>query len=131
MDPLTHALMGAAIGQAFFARRLGRRSLFYGAVAGMLPDVDVVLVPLLGGLAEWRYHRTFTHSLLVLPLVGAALGWLLWREHVRNGGQEDTKWSWIALALATLLAHPLADAFTSYGTVLLWPWPRRFAWDAV
>jgi len=97
----------------------------------MVPDVDVLMVPLLGGLAEWRYHRVATHSLLVLPFVGVALGWLLWRRHVRAGGDENTKWAWIALAVSTLLAHPLADAFTTYGTVLLWPWPRRFAWDAV
>jgi inner membrane protein len=39
--------------------------------------------------------------------------------------------AWTLLALAALLAHPLADVFTSYGTVLLWPYGRRFAWDAV
>src|SRR5690349_11800473 len=122
MDPPTHALMGAVIGQAFCARRLGRRALGPGAILGMVPVEDVLMVPLLGGLAECRYHRVATHSLLVLPLVGVALGWLLWRRHVRAGGDANTKGAWIALAVSTLLAHPLADAFTTYGTVLLWPW---------
>jgi len=131
MDPPTHGLLGAVIGQAFFARRLGRgRALGFGAALNMLPDIDVVMVPLLGGLAEWRYHRTATHGLLVLPFVGLALGTLLWREHRASGG-ESSRATWVALALAALLAHPLADAFTSYGTVLFWPWPRRYAWDAL
>jgi inner membrane protein len=130
MDPPTHGLLGAVIGQAFFARRLGRRALPWGAVLNMLPDVDVVVVPLLGGLAEWRYHRAATHSLLVLPLVGLALGWLFGRADAR-GGEAGTRRAWTLLAILSLAAHPLADAFTSYGTVLFWPWPRRFAWDAV
>jgi inner membrane protein len=127
MDPPTHGLLGAVIGQAFFARRLGRRALGWGALLNMLPDVDVVTIPALGGLAEWRYHRTATHSLPVLALGAIALGWLLWRW---RGRREDAR-AWIGLAAVALLAHPLADAFTSYGTVLFWPWRRRFAWDAV
>jgi inner membrane protein len=126
MDPPTHALMGMAIGQAFFSRTLGRRALGWGAVLGMLPDVDVLVIPMLGGLAEWRYHRGVTHGLPTLVVAGALLGWALARR--RGGGGVR---AWISLALAALLAHPLADAFTSYGTVLFWPSPRRYAWDAV
>ncbi|HET8645232.1 MAG TPA: metal-dependent hydrolase, partial [Vicinamibacteria bacterium] len=116
MDPPTHGLLGAVIGQAFFSRRLGRRALGWGAALNMLPDVDVAVIPVLGGLSEWQYHRTATHGLLVLPAAGALLGWALWR---RTG--QDRARSWIALAVAALLAHPVADAFTSYGTVLFWP----------
>lgn len=126
MDPPTHGLLGAVIGQAFFARTLGRRALGWGAALNMLPDVDVVLIPVLGELAEWRYHRTATHGLAVLAVAGVAAGWALAR---RTGGQNRR--SWTLLALCALLAHPLADAFTSYGTVLLWPHPRRYAWDAL
>ena len=77
MDPPTHGLLGAVIGQAFFARTLGRRALGWGAFLNMLPDVDVALIPALGGLAEWRYHRTATHGLAVLALLGVAAGWAL------------------------------------------------------
>ena len=126
MDPPTHGLLGAVIGQAFFARTLGRRALGWGAFLNMLPDVDVALIPALGGLAEWRYHRTATHGLAVLALLGVAAGWALWR---RDRGRNRRAWT--GLAVAALVAHPLADAFTSYGTVLLWPHPRRYAWDAL
>lgn len=126
MDPPTHALMGAVIGQAFFAGTLGRRALGWGAALSVAPDVDVLAIPVLGGLAEWRYHRTVTHGLPMLAVAGVLIGWALARRH-----RGENARSWIGLALAALLAHPLADAFTSYGTVLLWPYDRRFAWDAV
>jgi inner membrane protein len=126
MDPPTHGLLGAVIGQAFFARTLGRRALGWGAVLNMLPDIDVVLIPALGGLAEWRYHRTATHGLAVLAAAGVAAGWALSRRQ-----RGENRRAWTLLALAALLAHPLVDAFTSYGTVLWWPYPRRYAWDAL
>jgi inner membrane protein len=126
MDPPTHGLLGAVIGQAFFARALGRRALGWGAALNVLPDVDVVLIPALGGLAEWRYHRTATHGLAVLAVAGLAAGWALARR-----ARGENRRAWTLLALVALLAHPLADAFTSYGTVLLWPDPRRYAWDAL
>jgi inner membrane protein len=135
MDPPTHGLLGAVIGQALFARRLGRRALPWGAALSMLPDVDVVMFPVVGGLAEWRYHRTLTHGLLFAGLAGAAAGWLLWLWQRRRSGSRGSDAAgaraWIALGVVAMLTHPLADAFTSYGTLLLWPSSRRYAWDAV
>jgi inner membrane protein len=126
MDPPTHGLMGAVIAQAFFSRTLGRRALGWGAALSMLPDIDVAVIPVLGGLSEWRYHRTATHALTALPVAAACIGWALWRRTGRGSARQ-----WILLAAAALLAHPIADAFTSYGTVLFWPSPARYAWDAV
>jgi len=44
MDTATQALLGAAVGQAAFGHRLGRRALAWGAVGGLLPDLDVIAV---------------------------------------------------------------------------------------
>jgi inner membrane protein len=64
--------------------------------------------------------------------MGVVLGWALWRWRGRTPGALATRpGSWIALAVASLLSHAIADAFTSYGTLLLWPLRRRFAWDAL
>jgi len=71
-------------------------------------------------VALMTVHRSFSHSLFLLPLVG----WLLWWLFKRSGGrvaESPTRWFWaIQLALVT---HPLLDAFTVYGTQLLWPLP--------
>jgi inner membrane protein len=125
MDPLTQGLLGASVGQAACGRALGRRALAWGALVGMTPDLDVV-VGLLSPTAEWLWHRGPTHALWFGPVVGPALGWLLWK---RKGGRRR---DWIGLCVAALFTHPLLDAFTTYGTQLLAPFSRqRFAWDAV
>lgn len=125
MDPLTQGLLGASCGQALYGRALGKQAVVWGALVGMTPDLDVVANPL-GPMAEWIWHRGPTHALWFGPVVGPALGWLLWRW--RGGRLRD----WVGLAVVALFTHPLLDAFTTYGTQLLAPFSRqRFAWDAV
>ena len=125
LDPLTHGLLGAVCGQAAYGRSLGRRALAWGALIGMAPDADVVM-NVTGPMAEWTWHRGTTHALWFGPLVGAAVGALLYKW---NGGRRR---DWIGLAILALVGHPLLDAFTTYGTQLLAPFSRqRFAWDGV
>jgi inner membrane protein len=128
MDPLTHGLLGATIGQAGFGRSLGKPALAWGALAAMLPDVDVVLIPLGGPMGEWTYHRGVTHSLLLVPL--AALGLAAFAS--RHDKRDRRFGPWLALFLLALLSHPLLDFCTTYGTQLLSPPShRRFAIDAI
>lgn len=125
MDPLTQGLLGASFGQALYGRALGRRALVWGALVGMAPDLDVVASPV-SPMAEWLWHRGPTHALWLGPVVGPAVGWLLWRW--KGGRLRD----WIGLSIVSLFTHPLLDAFTTYGTQLLSPFSRqRFAFDAV
>jgi inner membrane protein len=125
MDPLTQGLLGASFGQALYGRALGRRALVWGALVGMSPDLDVVTNSL-SPMAEWLWHRGPTHALWFGPVVGPAVGWLLWRW--RGGRLRD----WMGLSIVALLTHPLLDVFTTYGTQLLSPFSRqRFAFDAV
>ena len=128
MDPLTHGLLGATIGQAAFGRTLGGKALAWGALGAMLPDVDIVLIPFAGPLGEWTYHRGLTHSLLVLPFVA----WGLAAFAGRRTRAFEPFGTWLALFLATLLSHPLLDFCTTYGTQLFAPLSRhRFAVDAI
>ena len=128
MDPLTQASLGGAIGAAFFHRKLGRRAVLFGALAGMSPDLDV-LVGLWGD--EWTTlaaHRGPSHSLVVLPFVAVPLG----LAACRLFGRAEQRWVWIHLAFWALITHPLLDVFTTYGTQLLSPLSdRRFIVDAV
>ena len=134
MDTVTQGLLGAACGQALFAKTLGRRALAWGAVGGLIPDLDMAVIPLLGPLAEFRYHRSLTHSLFFGPVVGVVLGYVAHRLAVRRGGlgRAGPLSAWVGLYIISLLTHPLLDLFTTYGTQLLWPFSRhRFALDAV
>lgn len=134
MDSITQAALGATIAQAGFSKRLGRRALLFGALAGTLPDLDVV-VRVAGEWAVVEHHRGMTHALPVLALAAPLLA-LAGRRWFSPGGPTApagaSYGAWLALSAAVLLTHPLLDLFTSYGTQLWWPLTdRRFAVDAV
>lgn len=127
MDSLTHIVLGGAIGQALFQRRLGRAAWIVGAIAATLPDADV-LIRTGDSLLDHVLHRYFTHALVLVPVLGflAALPFAATRRLNRY---------WRELMLAGMLAalsHVLLDACTSYGTCLLWPVSdRRISWDII
>lgn len=128
MEPVTHGLLGAALGQALHGRTLGRRALTWGALACMLSDVDIVM-NFTGPMGEFLHHRGVTHSAWFGPVVGPLLGWLAWRGYGRAPG---TLSAWISLFVAGLFSHPLLDICTTYGTQFLVPFSeRRFTIDAV
>ncbi len=125
MDNLTHLALGAAIGQVAAYRRLGRAALVLGAIGNTLPDLDVV-GNALGSLAEWQHHRGLTHSLFFGPVLGPIFGYGVWRAYRRwrpaspCAGPASLGPIMAVLTLA-LIAHPLLDLFTVYGTQLLAP----------
>lgn len=130
MDSFTHLFVGGAIAAAIAPPGHRRAALLAGAALSTLPDLDVL--PLLlsdNPVVRMTWHRGATHSLLVLPWFGI----LLWWWFRRRGGrvaQAPTRWFWIFQA--ALLSHPLLDAFTVYGTQLLWPLPVRPAmWSSL
>ncbi|HZH42730.1 MAG TPA: metal-dependent hydrolase [Lysobacter sp.] len=131
MDSLTQIMLGAAVAAVIAPPRHRRAALLAGAALGTLPDLDVVPVNLITDdpVARMTWHRSASHSLLVLPW----LGWAIWawcRSRGRRVAEAPRRWFW-AIQLA-LLTHPLLDAFTVYGTQLLWPLPLAPAmWSSV
>ena len=121
MDSLTQVALGAAVGVAVMRRRTAVwKSALWGAVAGTLPDLDV-LIDHGDPVLDMVLHRAESHALFWLALFSlpfsalvAALQreWPLWRH-----------W-WLAMALA-LLTHPLLDALTVYGTQIALPFSRQ------
>jgi inner membrane protein len=128
MEPVTQGLLGAAVAQAGWRHRIGRRALLWGALVGMLPDLDVIFVGLHNGFGEFLYHRGTSHSLWFGFVVGPLIGAWLWRR----SGRQHSFATWAGLCIAALVTHPLLDAFTPYGTQLLAPFDRtRFAWQGI
>ena len=121
MDSLTQIVLGAAVAAAIAPAQHRRAALLAGAALGTLPDLDSLPIMLLTDdpVARMTLHRGLSHSLLVLPLLGTAIWWLFLRFGQGRVAQSPRRWFWaIQLALVT---HPLLDAFTVYGTQLLWP----------
>lgn len=128
MDSITQALLGATVQASLLGRWQGRRALLYGAVLGTLPDLDVV-IDYGDAVAEMTYHRGFSHSLFTLSLLAVVLTWLVRRLRPDPGYSSRRLLLTLWLVLIT---HVLLDAFTSYGTQLLWPLATPpVAWSSV
>lgn len=131
MDSLTQIVLGGAIAAAIAPPRHRRAALLAGAALGTLPDLDALPIALLTDdpVARMTWHRSASHSLFVLPLVAWAI-WAWCKAHGRRVAESPRRWFWAIQA--ALVTHPLLDAFTVYGTQLLWPLPVRPAmWSSV
>ena len=123
MDPLSQAVLGAATAQAILGRRLGRKSWWLGALGGMAPDLDVLIRSASDPLVALEFHRHFTHSLAFIPIGGLLVAApFVWQA------REQPREHKLLIAAATTLGwatHGLLDAFTSYGTLLWWPFSHH------
>ncbi|MFE8072452.1 metal-dependent hydrolase [Marinobacteraceae bacterium S3BR75-40.1] len=115
MDSVTQIALGAAVGGAVMGRRLGWKAFAWGGVVGTLPDLDA-LVDYGSAVADFTYHRGYTHSLVVHTLVAPLFAAGLRRLHPNVSFK---RW-WLAVWLI-LITHALLDTFTIYGTQLLLP----------
>ncbi len=142
MDTITHGIAGALIGKAVFRGedmfaskpmnrgRIITWSLMLGAI---FPDSDVLRdIFSHDKLLVITWHRSITHSLVLLPL------WALLLAGVTRGFANWRKWeaptfsSLAGIYAAGILSHILLDLVTSFGTMIWSPlkWSRP-AWDLI
>lgn len=122
MDPLTHAISGAALARAFPKETLPAKQVALIILLAMAPDSDIVL-RLISDPVYLQHHRGLTHSLLMLPL----WGWLIFSLSSRQIKQNPVMPKLIGLAL---LLHISLDVITAYGTMLFAPVSdKRFSVD--
>ena len=128
MDPLSQAVLGSVASQSMRSKTSLIRVGIIGALAGMAPDLDVLIQSATDPLLSLEYHRQFTHSLIFIPL-GAALCALAFWPFVRRHMSYRQVW---LVALVGYATHGLLDACTTYGTMLLWPFSdARIAWSNI
>lgn len=127
MDSLSQIVLGGAVAAAIAPPRHRRAALLAGGALGTLPDLDgfVIALSTQDPVQLMTLHRGASHSLLVLPVVGWLIWWLLRR---RGGRVAEAPQAWLWAIMAVLITHPLLDAFTAYGTQLLWPLPLHPSW---
>ncbi len=127
MDSFTQIALGATIGEVGWRKKLGGRATVWAGFCGLIPDLDIAFAAV-DPWADLLYHRSWTHSLLVIPFLALPVGWL---GH-RFGKKRGTMWQWVHLSFWALVTHPLLDLFTFFGTQLLYPLSdHRFAIDGV
>src|SRR5215472_17370569 len=142
MDTITHGIAGALISKAIFRGedlvasqpmnrgRLLTWSLMLGAI---FPDSDV-LRDLFSHdkLLIVTWHRSITHSLILLPawalLLAALTHWFV----KRNNWEAPSMTALIGIYAVGILSHILLDLVTTFGTMIWSPleWSRP-AWDLI
>lgn len=123
MDSFTQVLLGIATAEVIAGRQLKNKTFLYGAILGTIPDLDVVVGLFMDPVSGVAIHRGLSHSLFFFICLSPILGWLINKlEHGKITIQRS-----IILAFFGLFTHVILDAFTSWGTQILWPLPDRFA----
>lgn len=124
MDPLTHAISGAALARAFPTHPLPRKQFIFLVLLTMAPDADILL-RVLSDTVYLQHHRGLTHSLLMIPL----WGWLIFSLCSRQMKNQPVVPWLIGLAL---LLHISLDLITTFGTMILSPFSDwRASFDLV
>lgn len=90
-----------------------------GLFAGLVPDLDILIRSSSDPMLFLEYHRQFTHSLVFIP-IGGLLCALLYCAVLRKWDRRSFLQAWLFCTLG-YGTHGMLDAFTSYGTQLLWP----------
>ena len=62
MDSITQIVLGASVGEAVLGKKVGNKAILYGAIAGTIPDLDVLANYFTDALTAIEIHRGFTHS---------------------------------------------------------------------
>lgn len=128
MDSLTQIVLGAAVGEKLLGKKLGNKALLYGAIAGTIPDLDIYVGKLFDPVTAIEIHRGFSHSILFFVLLSPLLGGLLSKIERKNGVSFRQATIFWFLGLFT---HALLDAFTTWGTQLLYPFDIRFSLHSI
>lgn len=128
MDSLTQIVLGAAVGEAVLGKKVGNKAMLYGAIAGTIPDLDVIANYLTDTVTAIEIHRGFSHSIVFAVFFAPIFGWLISRIEKRSPAAWQD-WAW--LMFWGLFTHPLLDSFTTWGTQLFWPFDVRVAFKNI
>ena len=121
MDSLTQIVLGSSVSVAVLGKRTAvRKSAFWGGLAGLLPDLDV-LIDHGDAVLNMIRHRAESHSLIFLTFLAFPMAWAISRLHK----EEHLRFRWIFAIWLSLVTHPLLDLMTIYGTQALLPFTTK------
>jgi len=120
MDTVTQITLGAAVGEAVLGKKLGNKAPLWGAIFGVVPDLDVLVNPFVSEVQALAIHRGLSHSLFFSVVAAPLFGWLLYRYY--QDRNSNVSWQdWSLLVFGAIITHIFVDACTSYGTQVLQP----------
>jgi len=128
MDSLTQIVLGAAVGEAVLGKKVGNKAILFGAIAGTIPDLDILVRYFTDNVTAIEIHRGFSHSIVFSIVFAPIFGWLVYKI-LKKKEATWQEWSW--LFFWGLFTHPILDSFTTWGTQLFWPFETRLAFQNI
>ncbi|QTD37944.1 metal-dependent hydrolase [Polaribacter batillariae] len=98
----------------------------YIAIAGTIPDLDVITSYFTDTVTALEIHRGFTHSILFSVLFAPIFAFIV----TKYESYKNFK-NWSLLFFLAFITHPILDAQTTWGTQLFWPLDVRLAFKNV
>ena len=126
MDSFTQIILGAAVGEAVLGRKIGNKALLYGAIAGTIPDLDVIASFFTDTVTALEIHRGFTHSIFFSLLFAPIFAFIVNKFETYKNFKN-----WTLLFFWAFITHPILDAQTTWGTQLFWPLDIRLAFKNI
>jgi inner membrane protein len=125
VDTITHSLAAAMLGRDATDRTATRAAMIVAAIGAFLPDLDVLAIR--SRIDYLRFHRSWTHSFLVLPVFALVIA-LAAKPFARRVSVSRL---WLFAAIG-ILSHILFDWITSFGIMFFTPASRhRYSLDLV
>jgi len=77
MDSITQITLGAAVAEVVAGKKIGNRAILWGAVAGTIPDLDIIANFFMDDIDSLAFHRGISHSILFAVVGAIVFGWLV------------------------------------------------------
>ncbi len=129
MDPCTQGLLGASLSCSFSKKNQIKTASFCGFVGGLAPDLDIFIKSNEDPLLFIEFHRHFTHSLVFIPVLGLLVAAIIF---ILSFKKKISFYFYFLYSTLGVSTHGILDSFTSYGTMLYWPFYNdRVAWNLI
>ena len=130
MDPFTQGIVGTTVAQSGSKRDTLIIASIVGLLAGLAADLDIFIRSGTDPLLFLEYHRHFTHSIFFIPLGALICAMVFYYLFTKKNNLSFGKTYFFSfLGYAT---HGIIDSFTTYGTLLFWPFTNeRIAWNTI
>lgn len=105
MDSITQIVLGAAVGETVLGKKIGNRAMVWGAVAGTIPDLDIIGNLFMSEIDALAFHRGISHSILFSIIGAFVFSWMVHRmyesQYSRKIGMVG--WSLLPVSIGALL----------------------------
>lgn len=112
MDSITQIVLGAAAGDAVLGKKVGNRAMVWGAIAGTIPDLDIVGNLWMSEIDSLAFHRGISHSFFFSIIGALVLGWLVHRMYQSQFHKPIGMLGWMLLSLLITYVFVFVGAFS-------------------